>query len=132
MARILVIEDDELVRATVKRMLEDGGHAVDVAVDGSDGIRQFRGAPFDLVICDVFMPNRNGIETLRELRQINTDVPIIMMSAGIPEAWRVAGLTDEDYLRMTAVLGATRTLEKPFRPRQLLALVREVLANRAS
>ena len=51
---------------------------------------------------------------------------------GIPEAWRVAGLTDEDYLRMTAVLGATRTLEKPFRPRQLLALVREVLANRAS
>ena len=132
MARILVIEDDELVRATVKRMLEDGGYAVDVAVDGSDGILQFLGAPFDLVISDVFMPNKNGIETLRDLRQINTDVPIIMMSAGIPEAWRVAGLTDEDYLRMTAVLGATRTLEKPFRPRQLLALVREVLANRAS
>ena len=132
MARILVIEDDELVRATVKRMLEDGGHAVDVAVDGNDGILRFRGAPFDLVISDVFMPNKNGIETLRELRQINTDVPIIMMSAGIPEAWRVAGLTDEDYLRMTAVLGATRTLEKPFRPGQLLALVREVLANRAS
>ena len=86
MARILVIEDDELVRATVKRMLEDGGHAVDVAVDGIDGIRQFCGAPFDLVICDVFMPNKNGIETLRELRQINTDVPIIMMSAGIPQA----------------------------------------------
>jgi DNA-binding response OmpR family regulator len=132
MARILVIEDDELVRATVKRMLEDGGYAVDVAVDGSDGILQFLGAPFDLVISDVFMPNKNGIETLRELRQINTDVPIIMMSAGIPEAWRVAGLTDEDYLRMTAVLGATRRLDKPFRPRQLLALVREVLANRAS
>ena len=101
-------------------------------MDGSDGILQFLGAPFDLVISDVFMPNKNGIETLRELRQINTDVPIIMMSAGIPEAWRVAGLTDEDYLRMTAVLGATRRLDKPFRPRQLLALVREVLANRAS
>jgi DNA-binding response OmpR family regulator len=129
MARILVIEDNELVRATVKRMLEDGGHAVDVAVDGIDGVLRFRGAPFDLVISDVFMPHKSGIETLRELRQINTDVPIIMMSAGIPEAWRVAGLTDEDCLRMTAVLGATRTLEKPFRPGQLLALVRGVLPN---
>jgi two-component system, chemotaxis family, chemotaxis protein CheY len=132
MARILVIEDDELVRATITRMLEDGGHSVTVAVDGNDGLLQFRRAPFDLVISDVFMPNKNGIEMLRELRQIDVDVPVIMMSAGIPEAWRVAGLTDEDYLRMTALLGATRTLDKPFKSRDVLALIQEVLGDRAS
>jgi DNA-binding response OmpR family regulator len=132
MARILVIEDDELVRATITRMLEDAGHRVTVAVDGNDGLFQFRRAPFDLVISDVFMPNKNGIEMLRELRQIDVDVPVIMMSAGIPEAWRVAGLTDEDYLRMTALLGAPRTLDKPFKSRDVLALIQEVLGDRAS
>jgi CheY-like chemotaxis protein len=77
MARILVIEDDELVRATITTMLEDGGHSVAVPVDGNDGLLQFRRAPFDLVISDVFMPNKNGIEMLRELRQIDGDVPVI-------------------------------------------------------
>ena len=58
MARIFVIEDDELVRATITRMLEDAGHRVTVAVDGNDGLFQFRRAPFDLVISDVLMPNK--------------------------------------------------------------------------
>jgi CheY-like chemotaxis protein len=131
MARILVIEDDELARVTIQRILEDDGHSVVVAVDGNDGLLQFPRAPFDLVICDVFMPNKNGIEVLKELRRINSDVPIVMMSAGIPEAWRVAGLTDEDYLRTTALFGATRMLAKPFNSRQLLATVLEVLPGRA-
>jgi CheY-like chemotaxis protein len=75
------------------------------------------------------MPNENGIEILGELRQINRDVPIVMMFASISQAWRVAGLTDQDYLRMKALLGATRTLNKPFKPQQLLSPVWEVLAN---
>lgn len=130
MARILVIEDDELVRATIKRVLDATGHMICTAVDGNDALRQFRETPADLVICDLFMPKKNGIATLRELRQIDSDVPVIMMSAGTPQAWRVAGLADEDYLRMTALLGATRTLDKPFKPNQLIALVAEVLAAR--
>jgi DNA-binding response OmpR family regulator len=129
LARILIIEDDELVRATVKRMLEGDGHNVDIAPDGRDGVARFREAPFDLVISDVFMPNKTGIEALAELRQISTNVPIIMMSGGIPEAWRVAGLANEDHRRMVMRLGATRMIDKPFRPRELLALVREVLSD---
>jgi CheY-like chemotaxis protein len=66
MARILVIEDDELVRSTIKRILEPAGHAVSTAVDGDDGIRQFRAEPADLVLCDIFMPNKTGIATLKE------------------------------------------------------------------
>jgi CheY-like chemotaxis protein len=132
MARILAIEDDDLVRATIKRTLEGAGHAVFAAADGRDGLQQFWETPTDLVLCDVFMPKKSGIATLRELRQISNDVPVIMMSAGIPQAWRVAGLTSEEYLCMTTLLSATRALDKPFKPSQLLALVAELMADRTN
>lgn len=82
MAQILVIEDEQSVRAVVKRMLEAAGHQVAVAVDGDDGLRQFHKSPPDLVLCDVFMPNMEGIATLRELRQISRDLPVVVMSGG--------------------------------------------------
>lgn len=82
MAQILVIEDEQSVRAVVKRMLEAAGHQVAVAVDGDDGLRQFHESPPDLVLCDVFMPNMEGIATLRELRQISRDLPVVVMSGG--------------------------------------------------
>jgi CheY-like chemotaxis protein len=65
MARILVIDDYEPFRASVKDLLEASGYDVTVAVDGEDGIRQFQLQPFDLVLCDLFMPKKEGMETIR-------------------------------------------------------------------
>ena len=129
MAHILVIDDDELVRSTVRAMLESGGHETVLAVDGEDGLRQFQRQAFDLVLCDVFMPRKEGLETVREIRQISRDTPIISMTGSLPAS--EGGRLDPDFLRMSGALGATRTIAKPFRPRELLALVKECLGTTA-
>jgi len=125
MARILVIDDDESVRLTVKVMLEAGGYDVALATDGEDGIRQFQAEQFDLVLCDVFMPRKEGLETVRELRSLSTDTPIITMTGGL--APDLATGSDPDFLRMTGAFGATAAIGKPFKLDQLLAVVRECL-----
>jgi CheY-like chemotaxis protein len=127
MALVLVIDDDEDVRRVVEVMLKNAGHDAVLAVDGNDGLRHFQQQHFDLVICDVFMPNKEGIETLKELRQLDPVVPIIMMSGGAPTAhfW---GVTHGGYLAMAEALGATRTIEKPFKYLHLIRLVRQCLA----
>jgi CheY-like chemotaxis protein len=130
MATILVIDDDEMVRGTVKAMLESRGYEVAVAVDGEDGIRQLQERPFDLVLCDIFMPNKDGIGTLRELRQGNSDLPVIIMTGGSPNAGRIGDRPEVDYLHVAQLLGATRTIGKPFTIKQLAALVEEALTAR--
>lgn len=127
MARILVIDDDELVRSTVRAMLESGGHETVLAVDGEDGLRQFQKRAFDLVLCDVFMPRKEGLETVREIRQISATTPIISMTGSAPV--KHGGQPDPDFLRMSSLLGATRTIAKPFGRNELLALVRECLSQ---
>jgi two-component system chemotaxis response regulator CheY len=125
MARILVIDDDELIRGTVQTILASEGHDAVLAVDGEDGIRQFQRQQFDLVLCDVFMPRKEGLETVREIRQLSAGTPIISMTGSIPAS--DGGGLDPDFLRMSGMLGATRTIAKPFRPRELLTLVRACL-----
>jgi CheY-like chemotaxis protein len=120
-SRILIIDDYEPFRASVKDLLEANGYDVAVAVDGEDGIRQFRHHPFDLVLCDIFMPKKEGMETIRDLRQLSTDTPIISVT-GRRDAF------ETDFLRMTRELGATRAITKPFEVDDFLGLVRRCLA----
>jgi len=120
-ARILIIDDCEPFRTSVKDLLEASGYDVAVAVDGEDGIQQFQRQTFDLVLCDVFMPKKEGMETIRDLRQLSTGTPIISMT-GRSDAF------EADFLRMTRKLGATRALTKPFDVEEFLALVRRCLA----
>jgi DNA-binding response OmpR family regulator len=120
-ARILVIDDYEPFRASVKDLLEANGYEVAVAADGDDGIRQFQLRPFDLVLCDVFMPKKEGMETIRDLRQISAGTPIISVT-GRSDAF------ETDFLRMTRELGATRAITKPFEVDEFIALVRRCLA----
>lgn len=119
MARILVIEDDEPVRGTLKAMLQSGGHVVTLAVDGEDGIQAFKQASFDLVLCDIFMPQKEGLETIGEIRRLSASVPIISMTG--------SSAGDPDFLRMAREFGATHTIAKPFRMADLLSLVRQSL-----
>jgi DNA-binding NtrC family response regulator len=128
MALVLVIDDEEDVRRVVEVMLKNAGHDAVQAVDGNDALRQFRRQHFELVICDVFMPDKEGIETLKELRELDPTVPIIMMSGDAPTAY-FWGAMHRDYLAMAKAMGATRTLEKPFKYSQLIRLVHECLTR---
>jgi CheY-like chemotaxis protein len=128
MARILVIDDEEDVRRVVEVMLKNADHDVVLAADGNDGLQQFQKQRFDLVICDVFMPEREGISTLQELRRLDRAVPVVMMSGGAPAPYHW-GATHRDYLAMARELGATRTIEKPFRYSQLIKVVKESLTR---
>jgi CheY-like chemotaxis protein len=127
MPKILVIDDDDMVRGTIKAILERAGHEVALAVDGEDGVRQFQRQACDLVVCDIFMPNKEGIATLRELRNLDAAIPVITMTGGSPTAGRTGPTAHADYLNMSTLLGATRTIHKPFRATELIALVQECL-----
>ncbi len=127
MPRVLVIDDDEMVRSTVQAMLEARGHEVTVAVDGDDGLRRLRKQPFDLILCDIFMPNRDGIGMLREVRRMSAGLPIIMMTGGSPSTGRLGEQVDVDYLHMARLLGATLTIGKPFTINQLTTFVEQAL-----
>ena len=129
MPRILVIDDDDMVRSTIKAILERAGHDVTLAVDGEDGLSQFQRQSCDLVVCDIFMPNKEGIATLRELRNIDAAIPVITMTGGSPSTGRAGPSAHADYLTMSTLLGATRTIHKPFRASELIALVQECLAE---
>jgi CheY-like chemotaxis protein len=128
MARILVIEDQDLVRSTIKTVLEGAGHSIAVAADGIDGLQQFQQAAFTLVICDVFMPKKDGLATLQALRAINGDVPVIMISGGSMRPLRAGDARNLDCLQMATELGAAGTLAKPFNTREFTTLVATVLA----
>ena len=120
MARILVIDDDSLIRETLRRMLEGAGHEVAEAEDGAAGLKAVSAQRPDLVVTDIYMPGKEGIETIRELRQIVPGLKIIAMSGS---SWS----SGHDALSSAKLLGADRTLPKPFRREQLLASVRDCL-----
>lgn len=130
MARILLVDDDDLVAEAVRFQLEAGGHEVTVARHGGDGLVAFEKGRFDLVISDIFMPEVEGVEFILSLRRLDPEIPIIAMSGG---AARQRGAPEEmgaDYLRMARKLGADRTIAKPFTRPALLSLVDECLAGR--
>jgi DNA-binding response OmpR family regulator len=90
------------------------------ASDGRAGLRHYLLAPMDLVITDLLMPEQEGMETIQAMRRVHPQVKIIAISGG--------GQTGRlDFLEAAAVLGAQRTLRKPFRPRELLTAVRELM-----
>lgn len=120
MARILVIEDDEQVRTLLAERLSKEGYEVVSAADGDAGIRIYREAPADLVITDILMPVKDGVEAIRELRQEFPEVPIIAITG-------VRGRFSR--LPAAEVLGAARTFTKPFNLNEMMAAVASILDN---
>lgn len=123
MPSILVIEDNEDIRALYKRILERAGHKVIEAADGKAGTRLYREAPADLVITDIIMPEKEGIETIKELTNDFPDIKIIAISGG------GSAMASSVCLSLAGKLGAKRTLSKPIQTSQLLDAVSEVLAG---
>src|ERR1700756_2067979 len=117
MARGLGVDEDNMIRLVVKRLLERQGHAVVLAECGHDGAEAIEAYAFDVAIVDIFMPDMNALETIRAFRQSAPALPIVMMSG---YAFRAANGPAPDFFRMAVDLGATACLRKPFTPAQLL------------
>lgn len=122
MPSLLLIEDDDLFRDALARALAEHGYKVIQAPDGEQGVRLFRAAPTDLVITDMVMPNKEGLETVAELRREDPNVGIIAMSGGLAHSAPL-------YLKLAGAFGANRSLKKPFTLDALLTAIQEVLAE---
>jgi CheY-like chemotaxis protein len=120
MALVLVVDDEPLMRRTLRTALEKAGHQVEEAQDGYECLRRFSELKPDLVITDIVMPDREGVETIGQLRQLDADVPIIAISGG-------GSVGGNLFLDLAQRLGATRTLTKPIRNADLLSAVSDCL-----
>ena len=114
MARILLIDDDDSVRTMLRLTLAHFGHTVIEARNGKEGLELFQDANADLLITDIVMPEKEGLEVLMELRKQHPPVKIIAISGG-------------DYLHMAKLMGAAKVLAKPFSTNLLIEAIDELL-----
>ncbi len=122
MKRILIIDDDTQFLGTLRKMLVREGYTVDEAIDGKTGMVMFQSFHPDLIITDLIMPNRDGVETISELKSFYPGVRIIAMSGGDPNN---AGL--QNYPELAMNFGADVFLPKPLDRGDLIANVRKLI-----
>lgn len=119
--RVLVIDDEAMIRTALCATLTDAGYAVAEARDGVQGVEALRNYPADAVVVDIYMPLLDGFETIRELRQVAPDAKIIAMSGSSRGAF--------DPLKAAELLGVDGALRKPFGVEEVLAALADVLAT---
>lgn len=117
MTRLLVVDDDEHIRELVSVFLQNEGLSILEAVDGVDALSKLESEKIDMVIMDIMMPNMDGWELCREIRKLNNDLPILMLTAKGETAQKVKGFN----------LGTDDYLVKPFEPAELIVRVKSIL-----
>jgi len=120
MKKILVIDDEQPIRSLLKTMLEREGFNIMTASDGKEGMKLFKKEAFDLVITDIVMPEKEGIELIMELKKGYPDTPVIAISGG-------GRNSSESYLNVAKLLGAVAILQKPVEKEKLLTAVKKAL-----
>jgi DNA-binding response OmpR family regulator len=120
MAKILVLDDEASIVLMIKKMLEKAGHEVDMALNGKDGMILFEQNKPDLLITDIIMPEKEGLETIFELRQKYPDLKIIAISGG-------GRISPEGYLPGAKLLGADMVFQKPLDQKEFLQAVATLL-----
>ncbi len=120
--QILVIDDEKQIRTYLSKVLQRGGYQVTVCRDGVEGIAKFRQGTFDVVITDILMPNRDGIDTIISLRQIDSEIKIIAISG----AYRSKTLLD-----IANVFNINASLQKPFENKEILGAVAKVIMSKS-
>jgi CheY-like chemotaxis protein len=121
MSRILIADDEPMVRTLLRVLLRSAGHEVREARDGSEAVQACREADFDLIVCDLLMPAMDGLETIRELRRDHPRLKVVAMTGG-------GGLgAGVDLLRMATLMGADASVRKPFSRQDLLDVIEEAL-----
>ena len=130
MAKILIVDDEEDVRISLKQVLERAGHDVSVAKSGAEGLDMMKRDAADLVITDVIMPGIDGIATARQIREKYRNTRIIVMSGGgktAPEPYEPDAIKTRSYLASASGAGADSTLTKPFDRNEILRMVQKLL-----
>ena len=120
MQRILIIDDDHHILLMIKKMLERAGFEVDLASNGVEGLQLFQKIHADLVITDIIMPEKEGLETIREMKKLRPDLKIIAMSGG-------GKISADNYLETAKIFGASMVLEKPFSQKTMILAVSDLL-----
>jgi CheY-like chemotaxis protein len=118
--RILVVDDNDDLRATIQALLQADGFDVAQAADGRAALAELRSRPADVVLTDLFMPDQDGIETIVELKKLYPHLKIVAMSG-----WTSA--QGSDYLQVAREIGAAHTLQKPFDPAELSRVLRQLV-----
>lgn len=121
MARILIIDDEEPIRKILTLIFEREGYTVSEACDGEKGVIAAKKHSPDLIITDLLMPEKEGLETIQEIRKFSPDVKIIAISGG-------GVIQPEMYLKLAEKIGADRSFTKPIDRETLLAAVKQLLA----
>ncbi len=120
MQRILIIDDEPHILLMLKKMLERTGYEIDLASNGKEGLDLFTRKPSDLVITDIIMPEKEGLETIREMKRMPPELKIIAMSGG-------GKISAENYLETAKIFGASRIIEKPFTQQHMEPTVNQLL-----
>jgi CheY-like chemotaxis protein len=121
MKRILVIDDDDEIRTMISEVLDRSGYETAQAANGNEGMILHRQRPADLVITDIFMPEKEGVETIRELKTLTPSLKIIAISGGAPS------LDKTRTLNFAGLLGADLTLSKPVVLGELIDAVKSII-----
>jgi two-component system response regulator CpxR len=117
--RILVADDDAMARLGYRALLESAGHRVLLAQDGEEATHLIEKGGIDILLLDVLMPRKEGLETLREVKQRFPQLAVIVMTAGCTR-------NEFDFLTIASKLGADRTLHKPFNQHDLVGLIEDL------
>jgi len=131
MQRILVIDDEMLVREALQRVLTSTTVSVIAAADADEGLTTLRESPVDLVIIDVVLPGMDGVAAIKEIRRHHPALPIIAISGGGDfglNAYRPEAISTIAYLAACTAAGAQGVLAKPFETAELRSLIAQVLA----
>jgi CheY-like chemotaxis protein len=132
MARIIVIDDEKDVRDVLKEVLERAGFDVEVAANGDDGLELLRSKGADVVITDIIMPGKNGVETVQDIRKNFPNTRVIVISGGgnvTPLEYEPSAIKTSAYLASATAAGADVTLTKPFDRREILDAVSQLIAG---
>jgi CheY-like chemotaxis protein len=126
MSRILIVDDDPLIRSAIRAWLEDKGFEAVIADGAQSGLNALENHAFDLMIVDIFMPHMHGFESVRLFHQRAPRVPLVAISGYVFAENR---LPAPDFLSMALDLGASRCLRKPFTPSTLLTVIYTCLSE---
>ncbi len=122
MKKILIIDDEEAIRLMVKRLVEKAGYTAELASNGEEGMMMIDEASFDLVITDIIMPRKEGIEIITAIRKNYPEIRVIAMSGG-------GRFTSEGYLKSAKILGANRVFTKPFNHREMITAIDDLIGE---
>jgi len=121
MAKILIVDDEEPIRSLVSKIVSKDGHEAMEAEDGVHACETYQDAEIDLIITDLVMPKKNGIEMIMELKKSRPDVKVIAISGGSGFSGQI------DLLSVAQLLGAKNIIKKPFTVDEIRAAVNEAL-----